>query len=78
MVAVGVSSRKASGLSAAISVDAALLQHRVAGLLHHQVAGEAVRGLDDDGSHAVRQQPLQHRRKPGRVSIMSAPGTASS
>ena len=49
------------GLVGGDQFDAAFLQDRVANLLNHQVAGEAIGGLDHDGADAVRQQPLQHR-----------------
>jgi hypothetical protein len=37
----------------------------VTGQLHHQVAREPVRALDDDRARAVGQQGLEHRRKAG-------------
>ena len=45
--------------------DAALLEHGKADFLHHQVAGEAVGGLDHNGANAVAEQALQHRLEAG-------------
>ena len=41
-------------------VNATLPEELPAGLLHHDVAGEAVGGLDQDDAHAVALDPLQH------------------
>src|SRR5215203_4458899 len=46
-------------------LDAPLREHRIADLLHHEIAGEPARCLDDDGPDAVRLDPLQHRREAG-------------
>jgi hypothetical protein len=70
---VGPSSRKELGLSAA----AALPQPFIADLLHHDIAGEAVGGLDDDGADTVALDPLQYGGEAGR-STGSAPETAAS
>lgn len=46
-------------------VDAACLQHFVTGFLYDQIASKAGSGFDEDGAHAIRQQPLQHRGETG-------------
>ena len=35
-------------------------EHAVAGLLHDEIAGEAVRGLDNDGSDAITGDAFEH------------------
>ena len=63
--AVGVSSRKPSGLSAAISVTPSVAQQAPAGLLHDQVAGEAGGGLDDDRPDAIAGDAFEHGGEAG-------------
>ena len=66
------------GLVGGDQVDAALLQHRVADLLHHQSRAKRLAV-----STTMVRTPFDSSRssmalKPGRVSIVSAPLTASS
>jgi len=42
-------------------------EHVVAGELHHQVTGEPIRALHDDGPCAVRQQGGEHFGKAGAI-----------
>ena len=39
----------------------------MAGELHHEVAGETVWALDNDGPRSIAQKPLQHFHKAGPV-----------
>jgi hypothetical protein len=44
-------------------LDPPPLQHAMPGLLHDQVAGEAVGRLDDDGANPVSGDALEHQSK---------------
>ena len=58
--AVGVSVVKKSGARRRHQLDAELLEIVVAGELHREVAGEPVRALYEDGTHAIAGNAGKH------------------
>jgi hypothetical protein len=73
LIAVGPSSRNASGEAAANERDAGIAKKAPSRLLREQVAGEARGRLNDHGSDTIAAPCYGIAAKPGRVSTGSAP-----
>src|SRR3954452_14899941 len=59
--------------------DAPLSQPRVSHLLHHEIAGEAVGGLNDDGANTTALDALEHggEARPRATRALNGPAMSS-